>query len=229
NVPIADHHVVFARVEGDGDPRRAITAFVVPRGTPGLELVPQPMSIDHPIGRLVLADCRIPDSARLGAVGEGMKLALATLETFRVSVGAAANGMATAALDDSIEHVSRRVQFGKPLAEQQLVQAALADMATELDAARLLVARAAWVKDTRDGRTPTEVAMAKMFATEAAQRIVDRAVQLHGGRGVLRRPRYDSARGQQEKAARPCHRRDARGTRKGPRGLEQTVPRLMPN
>jgi len=192
NVPIADHHVVFARVEGEGEPKRSISAFIVERGAPGLELASQPMSIDHPIGRLVLRGCRVPGAALLGAVGDGMRLALATLETFRVSVGAAANGMATAALDDALGHVTSRVQFGKPLSEQQLVQASLADMATELDAARLLVARAAWVKDTRDGRTPTEVAMAKLFATEAAQRIIDRAVQLHGGRGVLSGTRVEA-------------------------------------
>jgi acyl-CoA dehydrogenase len=174
---------VFARVAGVGD--KAITAFLVERGTAGLQLVPQPMSIEHPIGELRLSECRVPDAARIGAVGDGMKIALATLEAFRVSVGAAANGMAAAALDDAIEHVRARRQFGKPLAEQQLVQAQLADMATELDAARLLVARAAWVKDTRAGRAPREVAMAKMVATESAQRIIDRAVQLFGGRGVL--------------------------------------------
>lgn len=198
NVPIADHHVVFARVEGAPDPKRAITAFIVERGVPGLELVAQPISLEHPIGQLHLRDCRVPLGAQLGAVGQGMKLALATLETYRTSVGAAANGMAAAALEDSITHVLARVQFGKPLAEQQLVQAYLAEMATELDAGRLLVARAAWVKDGRDGldagagasatsssRAPMEVAMAKMFATEGAQRVIDRAVQLHGGRGVL--------------------------------------------
>lgn len=185
NVPIADHHVVFARAEGEGDPKRAITAFLVERGARGLTVEPQPMSIEHPIGVVRLEGCRVSDSARLGAVGEGMKLALATLETFRVSVGAAANGMATAALEEALAHVTTRVQFGRPLSDQQLVQAYLAEMATELDAARLLVARAAWTKDTRDGRAPTEVAMAKMVATESAQRVIDRAVQLLGGRGVL--------------------------------------------
>jgi acyl-CoA dehydrogenase len=192
NVPIADHHIVFARVDGEGDPKKSITAFVVERGTPGLEVLAQPMSIEHPIGVLRLRGCRVPREAQVGAVGDGMKLALATLETFRVSVGAAANGMAAAALDDAIAHVKTRVQFGKPLAEQQLVQAYLAEMATELDTGRLLVARAAWVKDTREGRTPTEVAMAKMVATEGAQRVIDRAVQLLGGRGVLSGTRVEA-------------------------------------
>ena len=185
NVPIADHYVVFARAEGEGDAKKAISAFLVERGSPGLTLATQPMSIDHPIGELRLDGCRVPLAQQIGAVGDGMKIALATLETFRVSVGAAANGMAAAALDDAIEHVKTRRQFGKPLAEQQIVQAYLAEMATELDAARLLVARAAWVKDTRPGRAPAEVAMAKLFATEAAQRTIDHALQLHGGRGVL--------------------------------------------
>ncbi len=190
NVPIADHYVVFARAEGEE--KKSISAFVVERGTPGLELAPQPMSIEHPIGELHLRGCRVAAEAQLGAVGEGMKIALGTLEAFRVSVGAAANGMAAAALDDAIAHVKAREQFGKPLAEQQLVQAYLADMATELDAARLLVARAAWVKDGSAGRAPREVAMAKMFATEAAQRIIDRALQLHGGRGVLAGTRVEA-------------------------------------
>jgi acyl-CoA dehydrogenase len=150
------------------------------------------MSIDHPIGTLSFSDCRVPDTQRIGAVGEGFRIAMQTLETFRVSVGAGANGMATAALDDAIGHVRERVQFGKPLAEQQMVQADIADMATQLDAARLLVARAAYDKDVRGERAVREVAMAKMFATEAAQHIIDRAVQLHGGRGVLRTSRVEA-------------------------------------
>ncbi len=124
----------------------------------------------------------------LGEVGQGLRLALGTLDVLRTSVGAAAVGMGQRALDEALAHVKKRVQFGKPLAEFQLVQAALAEMATDLDAARLLVARAAWAKDTAVAGK-TEVAMAKMFATEAAQRVIDRAVQLHGGLGVVRRQR----------------------------------------
>jgi len=120
----------------------------------------------------------------VGELGHGLRLALGTLDVFRTSVGAAACGMARRALDETVRRVTTRVQFGKPLAEQQLIQAALADMATELDASRLLVLRAAHKKDTSPSRATTEVAMAKMFATEAAQRIIDRAVQLHGGLGV---------------------------------------------
>jgi acyl-CoA dehydrogenase len=183
NVPIAHHHVIFANADPAAG-RKGITAFVVERGAAGLELSPIPMSANHPIGRIVLRGCRVPDSARVGEVGRGFAIAMQTLDAFRISVGAAANGMAWRALDLAVEHVKRRVQFGKPLAEQQMVQAMLADMATELDASRLLVLRAAHRKDTSSERATAEVAMAKMFATEAAQRIVDRAVQLHGGIGV---------------------------------------------
>ena len=186
NVPIAHHHVVFANADPAAG-RKGITAFLVERGTEGLDLAPIPMSANHPIGRIFLRSCRVPDSARIGEVGRGFAIAMMTLDAFRISVGAAANGMAARALALAISHVRRRVQFGKPLADQQMVQAMIADMATELDAARLLVLRAAHKKDTAAGvasRATTEVAMAKMFATEAAQRIIDRAVQLHGGAGV---------------------------------------------
>jgi acyl-CoA dehydrogenase len=183
NVPIANHHIVFANADPAAG-RKGITAFIVERGTPGLELKPIAMSGHHPLGRMILRGCRVPDSARLGDVGRGFPIAMQTLDAFRISVGAAANGMARRALTLALVHVKQRVQFGKPLAEQQMVQAALADMATELDAARLLVLRAAHMKDTSPERATSEVAMAKMFATEAAQRIIDRAVQLHGGIGV---------------------------------------------
>lgn len=191
NVPIAQHYVVFANADPAAG-RRGISAFVVERDAPGLSLEPQPMSIDHPIGKLVLRRCKVPADALLGKVGDGFKLAMQTLDAFRISVGAAANGMATAALDDALGHVTTRRQFGKPLSEQQLVMAHLADMATELDAARLLVARAAHAKDTLGGRRSGEAAMAKMYATEAAQRVIDAAVQLFGGRGVLRGTRVEA-------------------------------------
>jgi acyl-CoA dehydrogenase len=181
NVGIARFFVVFATV----DPalgKRGIAAFLVDAGSAGLSLEPIATLDDHPLGRLVM---RGVQAQLVGEVGQGLRLALGTLEVFRTSVGAAANGMAARALSEAVAHVQRRVQFGKPLAEFQLVQAALADMATDLEAARLLVARAAWAKDTgRAGKT--DVAMAKMFATEAAQRTVDRAVQLLGGAGVVR-------------------------------------------
>ncbi|MBI4956589.1 MAG: acyl-CoA dehydrogenase family protein [Myxococcales bacterium] len=191
NAPIADLMVVFATVD-PGAGKRAITAFLVERGAPGLVTEAQALSGDHPIGKLRFDGCR---AERLGAEGAGLALALRTLDAFRVTVGAAANGMASRALDEALAHVRARRQFGKPLWELATVQATLADMATERDAARLLVARAAHDKDTRGpageagsaerARASAVAAMAKMFATETAQRIIDRAVQLHGGSGVL--------------------------------------------
>jgi len=143
------------------------------------------LSSPHPLGRVRLTSCRVPDSARVGDVGAGFTIAMETLDAFRISVGAAANGMAARALTLAIAHVKARKQFGAPLSDQQQVQAYLADMATSLEAGRLLVARAAYLRDTSAGRVTTEAAMAKMFATEAAQRVIDLAVQLHGGTGVL--------------------------------------------
>ena len=181
NASIADFFVVFANADPSSG-KKGISAFLMPSNSAGLT-VERIETIDgHPLGRLVMSAAR---AELVGEVGHGLRYALGTLDVFRTSVGAAANGMSMQALAHAIEHVKRRAQFGKPLAEFQLVQASLADMATDLDAARLLVSRAAWAKDTgRAGKT--EVAMAKLFATEAAQRIVDRAVQLHGGLGVVR-------------------------------------------
>ncbi len=180
NAGICDHYVVFARVPGAP---KEISAFVVPAKSAGLSVEQVPMSLPHPLGRLVFERCTVPASALVGEVGQGMRLALGTLDVFRTSVGAAACGLARRALDEAVARVKARVQFQKPLAEQQLVQAQIAEMATELDAARLLVYRAAWEKD-RGEAAPIEVAMGKMYATEAAQRIIDRAVQLFGGLGV---------------------------------------------
>lgn len=184
NLGIADHATVIATV----DPalgNAGLTAFWLPLDTPGVTTRPLTAIAAHPIGALELRGVAIPASARIGEVGQGMKLALATLDAFRVSVGAAAVGMARRALDEAIAFVTKRVQFGKPLAEQQLVQAHLADMIVDLDAARLLVLRAAHAKDTTKARVTTEVSIAKLGATEAAQRVIDRAVQLFGGRGVM--------------------------------------------
>ena len=191
NLGVADTAVVFAQVTGSASgeaaaSRRTLTAFWVPLDLPGVTVTPQTPSFPHPLGRLSLRDVRIPDSARIGAVGEGLSLALRTLDTFRVSVGAAAVGMARRALDEALAHVTTRVQFGKPLAEQQLVAAHLADCAVDLDAARLLVLRAAYQKDHGAGRAAsTAVSIAKLGATEAASRVIDRCVQLLGGRGVM--------------------------------------------
>ncbi len=185
NVGIAHHFVVFANADPAAG-KKGISAFLVETSAEGLLTEPIAMSVDHPLGRVALRGCKVPASALLGSVGSGLKLALGTLDVFRTSVGAAAVGMARRALDESIARVARRQQFGKPLAEFQLTQAAIADMATELDAARLLVCRAAWEKDQqREARGDgVSVAMAKMYATEAAQRIIDRGVQLFGGLGV---------------------------------------------
>lgn len=188
NVGIAKHFIVFANADPSAG-KKGISAFLVDAGSEGLVTERIPMSVDHPLGRLTMRGCRVPASALLGQVGMGLRLALGTLDVFRTSVGAAAVGMARRALDESIERVTRRQQFGKPLSDFQLTQAAIAEMATELDAARLLVCRAAWEKDRSraegQGRSDgVSVAMAKMFATEAAQRIIDRGVQLFGGLGV---------------------------------------------
>jgi acyl-CoA dehydrogenase len=162
-----------------------LTAFWVPLDVPGITVKPQSATAPHPIGSLILDGVQVPASARIGELGQGMKLAMQTLDAFRVSVGAAAVGMARRALDEAIAFVTKRVQFGKPLAEQPLIQAHLADMVVDLDAARLLVLRAAHAKDTENRRVTTEVSIAKLGATEAAQRVIDRAVQLFGGRGVM--------------------------------------------
>lgn len=186
NVGIANHYVVFANADPAAG-KKGISAFLVDAQAEGFSTEPIAMSVDHPLGRIAMRSCKVPASALIGQVGMGLRLALGTLDVFRTSVGAASVGMARRALDEAISRVMRRVQFGKPLSEQQLTQAALADMATELDAARLLVARAAWEKDHEDKSSRSDgvsVAMAKMYATESAQRIIDRAVQLFGGLGV---------------------------------------------
>jgi len=185
NLGVATHATVFATVDPAAG-KKGLTAFWVPLDTPGVTVVPQEPIAPHPLGRLVLEGARVGGDAIIGARGQGMKLALQTLDTFRVSVAAAAVGMARRALAEAVAHVGARVQFGKPLAEQPLVQAHLADMAVQIDAARLLALRAAYLKDTGAPRTTVEVSMAKLFATEAAQDVIDRAVQLLGGRGVMR-------------------------------------------
>jgi acyl-CoA dehydrogenase len=184
NIGIATYYTVFANADPDAG-RKGISAFIVPKGTAGVSEQEIQVGYQHPIGALHFDGCRIPASAQLGELGGGFKLAMQTLDTFRVSVGAAAVGMARRALSEAIDHVRTRHQFGKPLAAQQMIQGYIADMATELDAARLLVLRAAHAKDSGAERVTTEAAMAKMYATEAAQRIIDKAVQLHGGRGVV--------------------------------------------
>jgi len=185
NGGLADFYTVFAstdRARGN----KGISCFVVPADTPGFRFVrPLLLSAPHPLGEVAFEECRIPAANRLGADGDGFKLGLATLDRLRPTVGAAACGMAQRALSEALQHAAARRQFGRPLAEFQLVQEKLARMATDLTAARLLVYRAAWEKDQGAERVTLEAAMAKAFATEAAQHIVDDAVQILGGRGVL--------------------------------------------
>ena len=186
NAGLADFYSVFAKT----DPTKGgkgISAFVVERDTPGFRFEEKIELISpHPIGRISFNECRVPATNLLGDEGQGFKIAMTTLDTFRATVGAAACGLAWRALDEAISYAKRRVQFGKPIAEYQATQMKLAEMATELDAARLLVYRAAWKKDSGADRVTLEAAMAKLFATEAAQRIIDAAVQIHGGAGVVR-------------------------------------------
>lgn len=184
NLGIADHAMVFASTD-PAQGAKGLTAFWVPLDAPGVSVTPLVATAPHPIGALALRGVPLPHQARVGDAGQGMKLAMQTLDAFRVSVGAAAVGMARRAMEEAIRFVAERRQFGKPLAEQQLVQAHVADMAVDLDAARLLVLRAAHHKDTVGGKVTTEVSIAKLGATEAAQRVIDRAVQLMGGRGVM--------------------------------------------
>jgi acyl-CoA dehydrogenase len=185
NAGIADLYIVFAssdRTKGT----KGISCFMVPADRLGLRFKgPQVLSAPHPLGEILFEDCRVPADALLGTEGKGYGLGLATLDRLRPTVAAAACGMAARALSEAVAHVKRRQQFGKPLAEFQLVQQKLARMATDLAAARLLTYRAAYEKDQGQERITTEAAMAKSFATETAQRVVDDAVQLIGGRGVL--------------------------------------------
>jgi acyl-CoA dehydrogenase len=184
NGGIADHYVVFART-GEGKGTKGLSAFVVDADTPGLSVVTRiDVIAPHPLATLRFADCRVPVTNRLGAPGEGFKVAMATLDIFRSTVGAAALGLARRALDEAVHRAATRKLFGAPLADLQLTQAALADSGVEIDAAALLIYRAAWTKDTGNGRVTREASSAKMFATEMAQRVIDRAVQLFGGNGV---------------------------------------------
>jgi acyl-CoA dehydrogenase len=186
NGGIADHYVVFART-GEGKGAKGLSAFVIDADTPGLKVTERIEVIaPHPLATLRFDAVRVPLENRIGEPGDGFKVAMATLDIFRSSVGAAALGFARRALHESIERAATRKLFGAPLAELQMTQAAIAESATEVDASALLVYRAAWIKDQGAERVTREAAMAKMFATEAAQAVIDRAVQLHGGRGVTK-------------------------------------------
>ena len=184
NGGIADFYVVFART-GEAPGARGISAFIVDAATPGLEIVERIEVIaPHPLARLRFNQCRIPAGRRLGEAGQGFKVAMRTLDIFRTSVAAAALGFARRAFDEAVQRATVRKMFGHTLADFQLTQAKLADMAAAIDASALLVYRAAWLRD--QGRTVTkEAAMAKMVATESAQRVIDSAVQICGGLGVV--------------------------------------------
>jgi acyl-CoA dehydrogenase len=186
NGGIASTYVVFAR-SGEAPGARGLTAFLVPGDTPGLTIEERiEVSAPHPLATLRFDGLRIPDANRLGKPGDGFKVAMATLDVFRATVGAAALGFARHALDLTVARASNRHLFGGPLFDQQMTQAAIAESAVEVETSALLVYRAAWLKDCGAPRVSREASMAKLHATEAAQRVADRCVQIHGGHGVVR-------------------------------------------
>ncbi len=185
NAGIASHYVVFCRWPEGGD--KSFIAVVVDADAPGFTVTNTiEVVAPHPLGTVRFSDCRVPVDAVVGEPGKGMRVALGTLDLFRTSVGAAALGLARRAFDEAVRHAKTRVAFGKPLAEFQMTQARIADMATAIDAAALLVYRAAWTRDRGADRITREAAMAKLVATESAQQVIDQAVQILGGRGVVR-------------------------------------------
>lgn len=185
NAGIADSYVVVART-GEAPGAKGLSAFIVNGDAPGFRISENvPITSPHPIGSLELKNCKVPTDALLGEPGEGFKIAMATLDVFRSTVGAAALGFARRALDEALSFSAQRNLFGKNLSEMQMTQAKIAEMATAIDASALLIYRAAWLKDTGTPRVTREAAMAKLYATESAQRVIDDAVQLLGGRGVI--------------------------------------------
>ena len=184
NGGIADVYTVFART-GEGPGAKGLSTFIVPATTPGLEIAERlETGAPHPLARLRFNGLRIPAAAMIGPPGAGFRIAMSVLDVFRSTVAAAALGMARRALDESLARASERQLFGAPLYELQMVQGHLADMALSVDAAALLVYRAAWTKDSGAERVSREAAMAKLYATEEAQKVIDAAVQIHGGDGV---------------------------------------------
>ena len=187
NAGLADFYTVFAKTGTRANGRAEVSAFVVSARMNGFRVSQRTLMISpHPMGEIEFSNCRVPAEDMVGNAGDGLTLALQTLDTFRSSVGAAACGMARRALDEAIGYAKTRHQFGRPIAEHQLIQEKLADMATELDAARLLVYRAAYLKDAGVERITREASQAKLYATEAAGRIIDSALQIHGGAGLVR-------------------------------------------
>jgi acyl-CoA dehydrogenase len=186
NGGIADLYVVFART-GEAPGARGISAFIVPGDIAGLSVAERLDVISpHPLARIMFDNVRVPATSMVGAPGDGFKIAMATLDVFRATVAAAALGFARRAFDETLKRVRDRRMFEGTLADLQLVQGAIAEMALDIDAAALLVYRAAWAKDGGAARVTREASMAKLFATERAQRVIDKAVQLHGGDGVRR-------------------------------------------
>ncbi|MFS4580416.1 acyl-CoA dehydrogenase family protein [Phaeobacter sp. C3_T13_0] len=184
NGGIADVYTLFART-GEGPGAKGLSAFVVPADLSGFEVVERLETLaPHPLATLRFTDCRIPRSALLGEPGAGFKIAMSVLDVFRSTVAAAALGFARRALDEAMVRVTQRHVQGAPLADLQMVQGHVADMALDVDASALLVYRAAWAKDNGAARITREAAMAKLFSTDQAQKVIDRAVQLHGGDGV---------------------------------------------
>ena len=184
NGGIADVYTLFART-GEAEGARGLSAFIVPAGLKGFEITERQQVIaPHPLATLRFTDCRIPKTALIGARGAGFKIAMSVLDVFRSTVAAAALGFARRALDETLARVSARQVQGAPLFELQMVQGHIADMAVDVDASALLIYRAAWAKDSGAPRVTREAAMAKLFSTDQAQLVIDRAVQLHGGDGV---------------------------------------------
>jgi acyl-CoA dehydrogenase len=184
NGGIADVYTLFART-GEAPGARGISAFVVLPDDPGFSIADRiDVMAPHPLATLRFDSCRIPAARLLGSPGEGFKIAMRTLDIFRASVAAAALGFARRALDEAVAHARTRRMFGGVLGDQQLTQAALGDMAADVDASALLTYRAAWRRDVQKLPTTRQAAMAKMVATETAQTVIDRAVQMFGGRGV---------------------------------------------
>ncbi len=184
NGGIADVYTVFART-GEAPGAKGMSAFVVPAGTDGFDVADRLETIaPHPLATLSFDEVRVPATAMIGAPGQGFKIAMSVLDVFRSTVAAAALGFARRALDEALARVTTRHVQGAPLFDLQMVQGHIADMALDVDAAALLVYRAAWAKDSGAARVTREAAMAKLFATDQAQQIVDKAVQLHGGEGV---------------------------------------------
>ncbi|HET9439382.1 MAG TPA: acyl-CoA dehydrogenase family protein, partial [Longimicrobiales bacterium] len=184
NAGIADHYVVFCRIPEGGE--KSYGAFIVDADNPGVKVSERIRVIaPHVLGTLRFENCKVSAGAIIGAPGAGLKIALATLDVFRTTVAAAALGFARRALDEAVHFTRQRKGFGRTIADMQLTQARIAEMAVAIDAAALLIYRAAWAKDNGETRITREAAMAKLFATESAQKVIDDAVQLHGGRGVV--------------------------------------------